>query len=235
MGLISGLLTLPLAPVRGHGLDRRAAAGAGARPSSTTRAPSARSSSSSRAAREPGRSHEEETRRGRGRAGRAADGACAASATRRDRWPTSRDERRAVGSASSAEAALATVEELTGLQPRGGDRRWSGTASSWTVTVDVLELERIPNTTDVMGAYVVQLDEQRHAAGLPAHAPLPARRRPRRRERGRRPLPGRPPANRAPGAAHETRPTWPTSSSACSTRASSSPATSRSTCSTSSC
>jgi hypothetical protein len=27
------------------------------------------------------------------------------------------------------------------------------------VTVDVLELSRIPNTTDVIGQYVVQLDE----------------------------------------------------------------------------
>ena len=39
----------------------------------------------------------------------------------------------------------------------------------------MLELARIPNTTDVLGTYVVQLDEDGHPARLHAHAPLPAR------------------------------------------------------------
>jgi hypothetical protein len=44
-----------------------------------------------------------------------------------------------------------TVEAVTGMQ-------WDG--ENWLVTVDVLELERVPNTTDVIGSYVVQLDDQ---------------------------------------------------------------------------
>jgi hypothetical protein len=56
-------------------------------------------------------------------------------------------------------AAQTTVEELTGYQPEAvTGLEWDG--ESWRVTVDVLELSRIPNTTDVMGSYVVELDEQ---------------------------------------------------------------------------
>ena len=55
-------------------------------------------------------------------------------------------------------AALETVEELTGYKPEAvTGLEWDG--EYWQVTVDVLELERIPNTTDVLATYVVQLDE----------------------------------------------------------------------------
>jgi Gas vesicle synthesis protein GvpO len=56
------------------------------------------------------------------------------------------------------QAALTTVEELTGFKPEAvTGLEWDG--EYWQVTVDVLELERIPNTTDVLASYVVQLDE----------------------------------------------------------------------------
>jgi hypothetical protein len=55
-------------------------------------------------------------------------------------------------------AALATVEELTGYQPEAvTGLEWDG--EFWRVTVDALELPRIPSTTDVLGSYVVQLDD----------------------------------------------------------------------------
>jgi hypothetical protein len=57
-----------------------------------------------------------------------------------------------------AQAALTTVEELTGHKSEavtGLD--WDG--EYWQVSVDVLELARIPNSTDVLACYVVQLDE----------------------------------------------------------------------------
>jgi hypothetical protein len=57
------------------------------------------------------------------------------------------------------QAALRTVEELTGYQPEAvTGLEWDG--EFWRVTVDALELARIPSTTDVLGSYVVQLDEQ---------------------------------------------------------------------------
>jgi hypothetical protein len=57
-----------------------------------------------------------------------------------------------------SQAALATVEELTGYEPEAVTAlEWDG--DLWQVTVDVLELSRVPNTTDMIGQYVVQLDE----------------------------------------------------------------------------
>jgi hypothetical protein len=57
------------------------------------------------------------------------------------------------------EAALSTVEELTGYSAEAvTGLEWDD--ELWQVTVDVLELARIPNTTDVMGSYSVQLDER---------------------------------------------------------------------------
>jgi len=57
-----------------------------------------------------------------------------------------------------SQAALTTVEELTGYTPEAvTGLEWDG--EFWQVTVDALELSRIPNTTDVLASYVVQLDE----------------------------------------------------------------------------
>jgi hypothetical protein len=56
-------------------------------------------------------------------------------------------------------AALTTVEELTGYEAEAVTAlEWDG--EFWQITVDVLELSRIPSTTDVLGCYAVQLDER---------------------------------------------------------------------------
>jgi Gas vesicle synthesis protein GvpO len=56
-------------------------------------------------------------------------------------------------------AALRTVAELTGHEPEAVTGfEWDG--EFWRVTVDALELARIPSTTDVLGSYVVQLDDE---------------------------------------------------------------------------
>ena len=58
-----------------------------------------------------------------------------------------------------SQAALLTVEDLTGYSAEAvTGLEWDD--ELWQVTVDVLELARTPNTTDVMGTYVVQLDER---------------------------------------------------------------------------
>ena len=57
-----------------------------------------------------------------------------------------------------SQAALATVQELTGYEPEAVTAlEWDG--DLWQVRVDVLELARIPNTTDMIGEYLVSLDE----------------------------------------------------------------------------
>ena len=56
------------------------------------------------------------------------------------------------------EAAVTTISDLTGYEPESvAGLQWDG--ESWLVTVDVLELARIPNTTDLLASYVVQLDD----------------------------------------------------------------------------
>jgi hypothetical protein len=63
-----------------------------------------------------------------------------------------------LSAAELGEAAMTTVQELTGYQPEAvTGLEWDG--EFWDVTVEVLELSRIPNTTDVLASYVVQLDE----------------------------------------------------------------------------
>ena len=58
-----------------------------------------------------------------------------------------------------AEAALRTVKELTGYEPEAvTGLEWDG--DEWQIVVEALELERIPNTTDVIGEYAVKLDER---------------------------------------------------------------------------
>jgi hypothetical protein len=58
-----------------------------------------------------------------------------------------------------SEAALTTVSEFTGYKPEAvTGLEWDG--EFWRITVDALELPRVPSTTDVLGSYVVQLDEE---------------------------------------------------------------------------
>jgi hypothetical protein len=59
-------------------------------------------------------------------------------------------------------AAKATVADLTGQETETVSALQSD-GENWLVTVEVCELERVPNTTDVMASYVVELDD---AGGL---------------------------------------------------------------------
>ena len=64
-----------------------------------------------------------------------------------------------LSAAELSKAALVTVSELTGYRPEAvTGLEWDG--ELWNITVDALELSRVPNTTDVIGEYVVQLDEK---------------------------------------------------------------------------
>ena len=55
-------------------------------------------------------------------------------------------------------AAARTLAELTGRQPENvlGLRRDD---DGWKVTLEVVELHRIPQATDVLGCYVVTVDD----------------------------------------------------------------------------
>jgi hypothetical protein len=49
------------------------------------------------------------------------------------------------------------IESVTGMEKDG---------SEWTVTLEVLELSRIPSTTDVLGSYEVTLDRNGELTGV---------------------------------------------------------------------
>jgi hypothetical protein len=56
------------------------------------------------------------------------------------------------------EAAVEALRDLTSLEPEAAvGLQWDG--ESWLVTLDVLELRRVPDTTDLLATYVVQLDD----------------------------------------------------------------------------
>jgi hypothetical protein len=59
----------------------------------------------------------------------------------------------------AARRAVRRVHELTGLEPEGVTSL-EPMEHGWKVEVEVVELERVPNTTDLMAIYQVELDEQ---------------------------------------------------------------------------
>jgi hypothetical protein len=66
--------------------------------------------------------------------------------------------------AELAKTARKQVAELTGRSPESvlGLRRDD---DGWKVTVEVVELSRIPNSTDLLGCYVVTLDDEGELVG----------------------------------------------------------------------
>ena len=70
----------------------------------------------------------------------------------------SEDGKAKISARELALEARATVKDMTDFDPESVSAlQWDG--ESWLVSVEVCELTRIPNTTDVMATYVVQLDD----------------------------------------------------------------------------
>ena len=61
-----------------------------------------------------------------------------------------------------AQEAREQLAELIGRRPEGvlGVERDNGDDGGWQVTLEVLELERVPNSTDLLGCYVARMDDQ---------------------------------------------------------------------------
>jgi hypothetical protein len=92
------------------------------------------------------------------RGGDKGDGGPPREEEQEDREAQEGDRSGRLSAKELTEAALATIADLTGYEPESvAGLQWDG--ESWLVTVDVLELARIPNTTDVLASYVVQLDD----------------------------------------------------------------------------
>jgi hypothetical protein len=63
-----------------------------------------------------------------------------------------------------AARAVEQMQELLG-KPIEGVTGLAKDGDEWTVTLEVVELERIPNTTDVLGSYEVKLDADGELTG----------------------------------------------------------------------
>jgi hypothetical protein len=65
-----------------------------------------------------------------------------------------------VGAAQVARHAREQMRDLTGQPVEGVLAVKRGEDDGWIVTVQVLELQRIPSSTDVLGAYELSLDDR---------------------------------------------------------------------------
>lgn len=81
---------------------------------------------------------------------------------RRGSGSGSRSERRSgrrLSGGQLAERARQELAEITGLEPEGVTSLERAGDGTWNVVVELLELERVPPTDDVLGSYEAQLDD----------------------------------------------------------------------------
>jgi hypothetical protein len=73
-------------------------------------------------------------------------------------------KRRSAGAKIAAQARD-ELAEMTGLEPEGVTSLEQTEDGTWQVTVELLELSRIPETDDLLGSYEVELDEEGEVLG----------------------------------------------------------------------
>jgi hypothetical protein len=79
-----------------------------------------------------------------------------------DEEGTSDGERRRskrLSGAQLAQRARSELSEITGLEAESVTSLEKAGDGKWRVTVELLELSRIPETDDVLGSYVAELDD----------------------------------------------------------------------------
>jgi len=57
------------------------------------------------------------------------------------------------------------VESVSAFEQSSGDDNGDGNGKGWTVTLELLELERIPDTTSLLGTYEATLDSDGNLLG----------------------------------------------------------------------
>jgi Gas vesicle synthesis protein GvpO len=67
--------------------------------------------------------------------------------------------------ADVARAALRTMAELTGRRPESVLGIRKDDDDGWIVTVEIVELSRIPTSTDLLGIYAVRVDDDGELVG----------------------------------------------------------------------
>ncbi|MGH2889237.1 MAG: gas vesicle protein GvpO [Solirubrobacteraceae bacterium] len=84
---------------------------------------------------------------------------------RRSQNGRKRSSRSGLTGREAIERVRAELPELLGLQVDSILGLESADGNGWTVTAQVLELSRIPQSTDVLGAYEVTIDDQGELIG----------------------------------------------------------------------
>ena len=72
--------------------------------------------------------------------------------------------RRRLSGSAAVEQAKAQLLDLTGQQAESVSSL-SRTRDGWRVALEIVELERIPRTTDILASYVVELDDEGELMG----------------------------------------------------------------------
>ena len=76
-----------------------------------------------------------------------------------------RSSTRTVPVAKLAQRARDQVSEITGLEPEGVTSVKEYDDGTWRVSVELLEVSRIPEALDVIGTYEVEVDERGQLLG----------------------------------------------------------------------
>jgi hypothetical protein len=71
-----------------------------------------------------------------------------------------------MGPAEAARAAMEQVAQLTGLRVEGVSGLERGDDGEWTITVEALELRRVPDTMDLLGSYEVTVSDGGELVGF---------------------------------------------------------------------
>jgi hypothetical protein len=62
--------------------------------------------------------------------------------------------------AEAVRSAREALQELTGKEPETVSGLSRDDDGSWTISLDVVELSRVPSTTDVLATYEIALDRE---------------------------------------------------------------------------
>jgi hypothetical protein len=76
-----------------------------------------------------------------------------------------RSRERRLSGGEVTQLARREIAEVTGLKAENATSLERGDDGGWIVTVQVLELERMPKTDDVLGLYEVELDDDGELLG----------------------------------------------------------------------
>jgi hypothetical protein len=85
--------------------------------------------------------------------------------TKREGGGRERRPKRVASTAQFAKRAKRELADITGLEAEAVTSVARAEDGTWRVTVELLELERVPNTDDMLGSYEAELDSDGRLLG----------------------------------------------------------------------